>query len=300
MDTAAIIKQFAGYLLIEKGLSENTVSAYSSDINFFLEYLKEQNKENFTTILRDDILAFLEESSDKGMESASIARRLVSVKVFFKYLFQERLIPADITDIMTSPKLWRLLPDFLSIEEVDKLLGVFPNTGKDNLILRNRTILELMYASGLRVSEAVNLKLNGLKFDEGIIRVTGKGDKERIIPIGLPAERLLKKYLELARPQLIKANSEIPNVFLSHTGKSLTRERIWAIVKEAAKLAGIHKNIFPHTLRHSFASHLLANGADLRIIQEMLGHADISTTQIYTHVEKDRLKSIFQKFHPRA
>lgn len=300
MKTDLIIKQFAGYILMEKGLSKNTVNAYTSDIRFFLDFLKKNNKENFSDIDRDDIFLFLENCSDSGMESASLARRLVSIKIFFRYLFQEKIISCDITDVMESPKLWRLLPDFLSISEVDSLINAFSNRSKDILILRNRTILEIMYACGLRVSETVNMKLDNIKFDEGIIRITGKGNKERIIPLGLPAERLLRRYIEKIRPCLLFDESDESILFLSKNGKKLTRERIWAIVKEAAKLAGIQKNIHPHTIRHSFASHLLENGADLRIIQEMLGHSDISTTQIYTHIENNRLKSIFKQFHPRA
>jgi integrase/recombinase XerD len=285
---------------MEKGLSRNTVSAYTSDIRFFIEYLKANGINDFAKVTRNDILFFLEDSSDKGIESASLARRLVSIKVFYKYLFQEKIVKTDITDIMTSPKLWRLLPDFLTPNEIDVLLQVYSNKAKDLLTLRNRTILELMYSCGLRVSETVNLCIDDLRFDEGIIRVTGKGNKERIVPIGLPAERLLQKYLANVRPELLKGNFDESVVFLSNHGKRLDRERVWGIVKETAKLAGIKKNIHPHTLRHSFASHLLANGADLRVIQEMLGHADISTTQIYTHVEQDRLKNVLLQFHPRS
>ena len=296
----SILRHFAGYILMEKGLSKNTVSAYTSDIRFFIDYLKDNGIDDFSKVTRNDILFFLEDSSDKGIESASLARRLVSIKVFFKYLFQEKIIKSDITDVMTSPKLWRLLPDFLSPDEVDALLQVYSNRAKDFLTLRNRTILELMYSCGLRVSETVNLRTDDLKFDEGILRITGKGNKERVVPIGVPAEHLLQKYLDNVRPKLLKDNLEESTVFLSNNGKVLDRERIWGIIKEAARLAGIKKNIHPHTLRHSFASHLLANGADLRVIQEMLGHADISTTQIYTHVDQNRLKSVLQQFHPRS
>jgi integrase/recombinase XerD len=300
MDINDILKQFAGYVLMEKGLSQNTVSAYTSDINFFLDFLKKNKIENFLNVTRDDILYYLEECSDDGMESASLARRLVSIKIFFRYLFQEKIISNDITDVMDSPKLWRLLPEFLTIEEVDALLKAYSNKSRDLLIIRNRTILEIMYACGLRVSETVNLKLNNLRFDEAIIRIFGKGDKERIIPLGIPAQRIMLRYIEKIRPYLLKDNPEESFVFLSKNGKILTRKRIWGIVKEAGKIAGIQKNIHPHTIRHSFASHLLANGADLRIIQEMLGHSDISTTQIYTHIENNKLKSVFKQFHPRA
>ena len=200
---------------------------------------------------------------------------------------------------MDSPKLWKLLPDFLSPKEVDALLTVYPATGKDPLIFRNRTILEVLYACGLRVSEAAGLQVGNVRFDEEILLVKGKGSKERIVPVGKPAQKLLRRFLDELRPQLLKDERQTA-VFLSKNGKPLDREWIWNIVKEAAKLAGINKNIYPHTLRHSFASHLLENGADLRVIQEMLGHADISTTQIYTHVDQKRLIQVHKKFHPRG
>jgi integrase/recombinase XerD len=234
------------------------------------------------------------------MEPTSIARKLVSIKVFFRFLLSEKLVKSDVTDVMNSPKLWRVLPDFLTIEEIDKLLDVFAPNSKDPLIIRNRAIIELIYSCGLRVSELVNLQIHDLKFDDAIIKVTGKGNKERIVPIGAKAEKILTKYIGVSRPELLKENASQSKVFVSHNGRILTRAMIWNIVKSAAQLAGIKKNIYPHTLRHSFASHLLQNGADLRVIQEMLGHADISTTQIYTHVDQNRLRNIIKTFHPRA
>ena len=179
------------------------------------------------------------------------------------------------------------------------MLTVYPATGKDPLVFRNRTILEVLYACGLRVSEAAGLQVGNVRFDEEILLVKGKGSKERIVPMGKPAQKLLRRFLDELRPQLLKDERQTA-VFLSKNGKPLDREWIWNIVKEAAKLAGINKNIYPHTLRHSFASHLLENGADLRVIQEMLGHADISTTQIYTHVDQKRLIQVHKKFHPRG
>jgi len=294
-----ILEHFKGFLSMEKGLSSNSVSAYISDLRDFVEFLNEKGILSFEKVKREIILDYLGQCRGKGMESSSIARRLVSIKVLFRYLFQEKLISNDITDVMDSPKLWRLLPDFLSSGEIDSMLLVFPASGKDPLIFRNRTILEVMYACGLRVSETAGLKLAGFLADQDILRVTGKGDRERIVPIGKTASKLLRKYIGEIRPQLLQSSSET-TMFLSKTGRPLNRERIWAIVKEAAKLAGIHKNIHPHTLRHSFASHLLENGADLRIIQEMLGHADISTTQIYTHVDEKRLLNVHKQFHPRG
>lgn len=297
---SSIIKAFGSYLSLEKGLSKNTVSSYISDINFFVTHLMKKGLDDFCKLTRDDILDYLESCSDNQMESTSIARKLVSIKVFFRFLLSEKLIQSDVTDVMNSPKLWRVLPDFLSIREIDKLLDVFAPNSKDPLIIRNRAIIELIYSCGLRVSELVNLQIHDLKFDDAVIRVTGKGNKERIVPIGAKAEKILTKYIEQSRPELLKGNTSLPKVFVSNNGKILTRAMIWNIVKSAALLAGIKKNIYPHTLRHSFASHLLQNGADLRVIQEMLGHADISTTQIYTHVDQSRLRNIIKSFHPRA
>lgn len=294
------IKAFGNYLSLEKGLSKNTVSSYISDINFFVTHLKKKGLDDFCKLTRDDILDYLESCSDSKMESTSIARKLVSIKVFFRFLLSEKLIKADVTDVMNSPKLWRVIPDFLSIKEIDNLLDVYVPNSKDPLTIRNRAIIELIYSCGLRVSELVNIQIHDLKFDDAVIRVTGKGNKERIVPIGAKAEKILTKYIEQSRPELLKENTTIPKVFVSHNGRILTRAMIWNIVKSAAKLAGIKKNIYPHTLRHSFASHLLQNGADLRVIQEMLGHADISTTQIYTHVDQSRLRNIIKSFHPRA
>ncbi|MEI6421350.1 MAG: site-specific tyrosine recombinase XerD [Lentisphaerota bacterium] len=296
-----VLEHFSGYLTLEKGLSGNSISAYRTDLRDFIRFLREKGRNDFNDIVRNDIQDFLSECKQRGLESASLARRLVSVKMLFRYMFQEKLIKNDITDVMDSPKLWRLLPDMLSPPEVDKLLMAFPATAKDALTFRNRTILEVMYSCGLRVSETADLKLGGLHFDQGIIRVIGKGDKERIIPIGKPAMNLLTRYISEMRPLLLaKGAPSEPMVFVSYRGQPLDRERIWAIVKEATKIAGIAKSIHPHTLRHSFASHLLENGADLRIIQEMLGHADISTTQIYTHVDQKKLIRVHKQFHPRA
>lgn len=291
---------FCGYLSLERGLSSNSVSAYRRDLKDFTDFLVEKGIVSSSQIRRDDIIEYLSECKKKQLETSSIARRLISIKIFFRYLFQEKIISKDITDVMDSPKVWKMLPDFLSIEETDRLLKAFPETMKDPLIFRNRTILETIYASGLRVSEAAGLKTRDVHFDQDYLRVTGKGAKERIVPIGKPALRLLRKYIDEVRPLLLPENANSDRLFVSCRGKPLNRERIWAIVKEAALIAGISKNIYPHTLRHSFASHLLENGADLRIIQEMLGHADISTTQIYTHVDQSRLLKTHKRFHPRA
>jgi len=297
META--LKHFVGYLTVEKGLSKNSIEAYKSDLLHFTEFLREHGTDSFQELRRNDILDYLGNCKDQGLETTTLARRLVAIKVLFRYLFQEKLISKDITDVMDSPKLWRMLPDFMSPAETDKLLKVFPASAKDTLTFRNRVILEVMYACGLRVSECAGLRTDSIRFDDEIVRVMGKGSKERIVPIGRLAQRLVKRYLEEVRPQLAKFDN-VNALFLSKNGHKLDREMIWNIVKSAARKAGIKKNIHPHTLRHSFASHLLENGADLRVIQEMLGHADISTTQIYTHVDRNRLMSVHKQFHPRA
>lgn len=291
------LELFIGFATLERGLAKNSIKAYFSDLRDFVNEMSRQGIEDPRAVTREDILDFLEQGQAKGLATATLARRLVAVKVFFRYLLQERILDRDVTDVMEGPRLWQVLPDMLTEEEVNKLLAAF--RGKDPLEQRNRCILEVFYASGLRVSELADLRLSGLKLDDGFVRVIGKGDKERIVPVGRPAQRALTGYVQTVRPLLDKTQEAV-HVFLSVNGRPLTRARIWTIVKEAAARAGIEKNVYPHILRHSFASHLLAGGADLRVIQEMLGHADIATTQIYTHVDRDRLADIHRRFHPRA
>ena len=292
-----LLEQFIGYAALERGLADSTIDAYLHDLRAFVGFLSAHGRGHPAAVTRPDILDFLEQSHDAGLGPNSIARRLVAVKVFYRYLYQERVITTDVTHVMEGPRLWRILPGFLSVAEVDALLKAYRK--RDPLEHRNRAILETLYATGMRVSELAGLRLAGLKFDQEIVRVTGKGNKERIVPIGRPARAVLTSYLNEARPLLDKQGNAT-HVFLSVNGRTLTRARIWAAVKEAARRARLDKNVFPHMLRHSFASHLLAGGADLRVIQEMLGHADISTTQVYTHVDKQRLAEIHRQFHPRA
>ncbi|MBO5725327.1 MAG: site-specific tyrosine recombinase XerD [Lentisphaeria bacterium] len=294
-----ILEHFLGYITLEKGLSANSVASYKSDLQDFIRYLDENNITSFMDVDREYIVDYLGTCKDREMEVTTLARRLVAIKVFFRYLFQEKIVPGDITDVMDSPKMWRVLPEFMSVQEVSAFLNAFPASAKDPLVFRNRCILEMLYACGLRVSEVTDLTMGSINFDENVIRAYGKGSKERIVPIGRTAVNFLKKYLAEVRPLLLKDSSE-KALFLSNRGRNLDRVRLWSVVKEAASAAGIQKNIHPHTLRHSFASHLLENGADLRVIQEMLGHADISTTQIYTHVDKKRLLRIHKQFHPRS
>lgn len=292
-----LLDPFIAFSALERNLADNTVMAYVRDLRAFVEFLHDRGCDRMDRVTRADIMSFLETSQDKGLAVASLARRLVAVKVFFRYLLQERAIAMDVTDGMEGPRLWRLLPGFLSQKEVEKMLAVYKSA--DVFEVRNRTIMEVFYATGLRVSELAGLRLDCLDFDRGVVRVVGKGNKERLVPVGLPAQKALQSYLHGTRPVLDKTREAI-HVFLSRTGRQLTRDMIWRIVRDAARLAGIAKDVYPHMLRHSFASHLLAGGADLRVIQEMLGHASISTTQIYTHVDQNRLVEVHRRFHPRA
>ena len=295
------IEFFCEYLIVERGLANNTIAAYRHDLESAAEFLFDIGISAWKDCTYDDLLDVLDDLRDKGFETSSIARHLVSLKVFFRYLAQEELIEVNITEVMDSPRLWKILPDFLTEQEVGRLLNSFSTRDKDPLEFRNRVILELLYSSGLRASEAATLPLRAIDFEEEVLRVEGKGAKVRIVPVGKPALRLLRKYVTEIRPELAGENGAgMSALFLSVRGRPLDRERVWQVVKLAAERSGITKNIYPHILRHSFASHLLSNGADLRAIQEMLGHSDISTTEIYTHVESSRLLSIHRKFHPRG
>jgi len=294
------IGAFVQHIVIERGLARATAEAYAADLHDTAKFLEEAGLSGWESADRERLLDYLDELQSRGDTSTTIARRLVALKMFYRFLAEEGIIQEDFTRVMDSPKLWRILPDFLSVREVDALLNAFANTASDPLELRNRTMMELLYSSGLRVSELADLPMGAVDFETELIRVVGKGSKTRIVPIGKPALRLLRRYLKEARPALAETAPRASWVFLSNRGKRLDRERIWAVVKEAALRAGISKNIHPHTLRHSFASHLLANGADLRTIQEMLGHADISTTEIYTHVDRDKLVALHRRLHPRG
>ncbi len=293
------LKYFIEHLKVERGLSRNTLLAYRNDLCSLGDFLLDKGISQWDDAGRDDLLDFLDFKRNGGMEESSIARHLAAMKMFYRYMYAEKLSAADPTAAMDSPRLWRILPEMLSIEETGRLLRAFSDRSDDPLILRNRTIIELMYASGLRVSETADLKLADIDFESGMLRVKGKGSKERIVPAAPRVLALIKKYIAVSRCELTAKIPLAPYLFVSRTGRRLNRERIWAIIKEAALNAGIDKDIHPHTLRHSFATHLLENGADLRAIQEMLGHSDIATTELYTHVNKNRLLTVHRQFHPR-
>jgi integrase/recombinase XerD len=293
----ALLDQFLDYLALDRGLSENTNAAYGTDLKLFLAFLRDCGISSINSVRRQNILDFLMEQKDRGLSSNSISRRLVTIKVFFRYLQQEGLLGKNVTETMDSPKLWKVLPGTLTYKEVERLLAAPSKTRK--LGLRDKAILETLYGTGLRASEISSLTIDSIHFEEGFLRCMGKGRKERVVPVGDAARQAIQHYLSELRPLLVK-NRNSRALFLSNRGQSIGRKRIWAMIKQYARTAGIEKNVKPHTMRHSFASHLLANGAPLRIIQEMLGHADITTTQIYTHIDSSRLKSVHSQFHPRA
>lgn len=293
----ALVDKFLDYVSFECGLSPRTRAAYGDDLAAFSRYAQAHGAHSPRDVTRKLLIEFLESERDRGQAVSSIARRLVAIKVFFRYLVQEGLLQTNITAVMESPRLWKVLPGTLSYREVESLLAMVK--GEKPMQVRDRAILELLYASGLRVSEMTDLKLEDLHFDNGYIRCTGKGNKTRVTPVGAQARQAVDKYLREVRPGLAARRCP-PHVFLTYRGDKFSRKTVWKMIRTHARHAGITKKVSPHTLRHSFATHLLANGAPLRMIQEMLGHADIATTQIYTHVDPNRLKSVHQQFHPRA
>jgi integrase/recombinase XerD len=291
-----LIDTLLNYLSVERGLAKNTILSYREDLNYYIDFLTSRYIDALSKTTKNDIINFMLYQKDKGLAANSIARRLAAIKVFYRFLARERILETDPTSLIDSPKLWKKIPETLSINEVDALLSQ-PNI-RDKLGIRDKAILETLYATGMRVSEAVNLKEDNINLDIGFLRCVGKGNKERVIPIGAKAINSIKRYLKISRPNLLK-KKESEFLFLNRFGKKISRQSLWKMLKRYAKEARIKKSIRPHTLRHSFATHLLERGADLRSVQEMLGHANISTTQIYTHINKDRLKTIHRMFHPR-
>ncbi len=291
-----LLEFFLDFISIEKGLSKNTLMAYRRDLKRYLVFLGKRGTKSLDGVNRKLIMEYLLGERDRGLNASSVARALVAIRMFHRFLTQEGKLKEDITEALEAPKLWKHLPDYLSVKDVEALLKA-PNVRKAQGI-RDQACLELMYATGLRASEVAGLKVGHLNFDLGYIRIIGKGDKERIVPMGRSANTSVKRYLERVRPRWVKS-AEVDALFVSRLGKKLSRQTVWMILKKYVYAAGLRKKIYPHILRHSFATHLLENGADLRVVQELLGHSDISTTQIYTHIEKSRLKSIHHKFHPR-
>ncbi|MRH42331.1 site-specific tyrosine recombinase XerD [Aquibacillus halophilus] len=292
-----MLNDFLHYLRVERGLSKNTLESYKRDLVTYNKYLVSTYKiEKWDTVVRNHVMQYLYQLKDQGKSSATIARTLSSLRLFHQFLVREYHLTNDPSLHIETPKKDRKLPKVLSADEVETLLTIHV---KDPLSIRNKAMLEMLYASGLRVSELMSLKVSDLHLTMGFVRCFGKGSKERIVPLGDLAKESVESYLSFSRDSLLKKkNSDF--LFLNHHGNKLSRQGFWKILKGISREAGITKEITPHTLRHSFATHLLENGADLRSVQEMLGHADISTTQIYTHVTKARLKDIYKSYHPRA
>lgn len=291
-----LLEAFLNYLSVERGLAKNTIISYQKDLNSYIDFLMTKHIDVLSKTTKNDITNFMLYLKDKGLNTNSIARRLTAIKVFYRFLTRERILKTDPTSLIDSPKLWKKIPTTLTYNELNLLLNQ-PNI-RDKQGIRDKAILETLYATGMRVSEAVNLKVNNLNLDIGFLRCIGKGNKERIIPIGAKAINSINRYLKISRPHLLK-NKESEFLFLNRFGKKISRQSLWKIIKKYARACGVKKPIRPHILRHSFATHLLERGADLRSVQEMLGHTNISTTQVYTHINKDRLKTIHKMFHPR-
>ena len=288
-------KSFLEYLEVERGLSENTIAAYRRDLAKLDVFVRDDGKK-LEDLTASDIRSFLRQLHRQGLSHRSIARALSATKGLYRFAAAERMVAVDPTEQVESPRVPRSLPHYLSLEEVDQILAA-PDT-KTAAGLRDRTMMETLYATGLRVSELVSLRVDDLYLDAGYLRCRGKGRKERIVPLGRSAAKWLRRYLSRGRGELsAKAG---PWVFLSRLGTRMTRQRFWQILQGCGRKCGISRRLSPHVVRHSFATHLLERGADLRSLQLMLGHSDIGTTQIYTHVSRERLRRVYDQYHPRA
>ncbi|MCL6450999.1 MAG: site-specific tyrosine recombinase XerD [Acetobacteraceae bacterium] len=295
---SGLIGEFINYLSVERGLALNTLDSYRRDLCQYDRYLQAcpspTSLADATSLL---ILAYLRQLQREGKANSTVARRLAAIKAFYQFLVREKRLERDPTANLETPRLEKRLPRVLTVREVDQLLRQPDASSPAGA--RDRAMLELLYATGIRVSELVSLNLGDINLDVGYVRCLGKGSRERVIPVGSMAISSLRDYLSRARVKLLRVKDE-PALFLNHHGRRLTRQGFWKIIKKYSRTARITKDITPHTLRHSFATHLLENGADLRSVQEMLGHADISTTQIYTQITKGRLKEVYDRTHPRA
>jgi integrase/recombinase XerD len=292
-----LIERFIHYLAVERGLAMNTLESYQRDLIGYVKFIQKNGISDLNQTRRANIISYLAELQRNGRATSTISRNLASMRAFYGFMLRDGLIDGDPTTNLESPKIEKRLPKVLTVDEVESLLEG-PDGGAVAGI-RDKAMLELLYATGIRVSELVALNISDVNLNMGFLKCYGKGSKERIIPLGTMALKTVSDYLMRSRVKLIRDQSE-ESLFLNHHGQRLSRQGFWKIIKKYAYAARIEKEITPHTLRHSFATHLLENGADLRSVQEMLGHADISTTQIYTHLTKSRLKEVYAKTHPRA
>jgi integrase/recombinase XerD len=292
------ITAFRNYLKAERGMADNTVLAYGRDLDRFASWVAGGGLADYLRPSIRELVGYLGHLREEKLAPPSIARHLVALKMFYRFLRLEERVEQNRVELLSSPALWERIPHVLSPESVEKLLAA--PVPADRFYLRDRALLETLYATGSRASEVVGLKLADLHLDSGFCKCLGKGSKQRVVPLGEPAVKALKEYLGEFRPVLVRAVPDSDWVFVSRGGKGLTREMLWVLVKKYTRRAGLNVRVSPHTLRHSFATHLLAGGADLRTVQELLGHANIRTTQHYTHVDRDRLRAIHQRFHPRG
>jgi integrase/recombinase XerD len=291
------IKAFRHYLQAERGLAGNTLLAYGRDLERYAAWIAEDGLADYLHPSVRDFGHYLVYLRDENLSPPSVARHLVALKMFYRFLRLEERTTESTIELLSSPALWERIPQVLSPESVEKLLAAPQSI--ERFYLRDRAILELMYATGSRASEVVGLKLDDVYLDSAFIKCFGKGNKQRVVPLGKPAVEALREYLNELRPKLARAN-DTPWVFVSRGSKALTREMLWILVKKYVCRAGLNTRVSPHTLRHSFATHMLSGGADLRTVQELLGHSNIRTTQQYTHVDRERLKAIHRQYHPRG
>jgi integrase/recombinase XerD len=292
------VQAFRHYIQSERGLAANTLLAYGRDLDRFAGWVAGGGLDSYLAPTLRDLSHYLEFLRAEGLAPPSVARHLVALKMFYRFLRLEERASDSTVELLSSPALWERIPQVLSPEGVTKLLDA-PRP-EDRFYLRDRAILETLYATGSRASEVVGLKMADLYLDSAFCKCLGKGSKQRIVPLGRVAVNALRAYLDELRPRLVQAAPDAPWVFVSRGGKALNREMLWVLVKKYVRRAGLNAKVSPHTLRHSFATHLLSGGADLRAVQEMLGHANIRTTQRYTHVDRDRLRAIHRQFHPRG
>ena len=290
-----VLRHFLAYLSVEKGLSANTILSYGRDLGKFFQFL-EREKSEWSRADEKVLTLFIHRQSQAGLQARSLARLISALRSFYRFLLLDGLVSMDPTADLTSPKTWRSLPKFLTIDEVARL--VLQPDERDLHGLRDRAMLEVLYATGLRVSELIQLRPGDINLDDGYVICRGKGGKERIVPLGKAAAALTRRYLQEARPRLEKKAAEA--LFLSRRGDPFTRQGVWKMLRQYARQAGLEARVGPHVLRHSFATHLLERGADLRSVQLMLGHSQITTTQIYTHVSRERLRRVYERYHPRA
>lgn len=288
-----LLESYASYLSVEKGLSRNTVESYRLDLKAFSSFLKGSGTD-IASFGREDVVRYMARLRDAGYSTSSVSRFISSLKGLSRFMIIEKIISEDPTETLRTPKGWERLPKALGIEEMTRLLET---ESESRVFMRDSAMLELLYASGLRVSEVVSLKINDLNFEAGFLRVVGKGTKERVIPMNNRAKGKIERYMRELRPRLVR-KKQSPYLFLTNRGEPMTRQRFWQTLKKLGSRAGV--TITPHTVRHTFATHLLEGGADLRSVQKMLGHSDISTTQIYTKVSADRIRRVYREHHPRA